>query len=624
MCGITGFISQDLREKDLHRITRTLQHRGPDAEGFYYSEESGVGLGHRRLSILDLSAAANQPFYSHDGRYIMVYNGEVYNFRELAKQYDITPRTTGDSEIILECFAKVGMECVQHFNGMFAIAIFDTEEEKLYLIRDRIGIKPLYYYLDRKYFVFGSELKALYSLPLSKAINHDAVSNFLYLGYIPGDDTIYKYCNKIRAGYYGVYTKGKLILKPYWQPENHVTAEVLSDEKEAKKQLKQLLESSVKYCMISDVPVGIFLSGGTDSSVVAAIAQSSSSLPVRTFSIGFKEKKYNESEFARAVANHIRSDHHEFTVTEQDALQLVENLTAIYDEPYADSSAIPTLLVSQLARKHVTVALSGDGGDELFMGYGFYYWARRLENPVLKAFRRPIAKALHAFGNNRYKRASKLFEYPSEERRKSHIFSQEQYFFTENEIGALLVDPVAVTLEEDILGVPRKLTVTEQQTIFDLKNYLPEELLVKTDRASMCHSLEVRVPLLDHRLVEFALNLSPDLKLKNNTGKYLLKQALYDYVPANLFDRPKWGFAVPLQLWLTKELRYLIDRYLDKATIEHCNLVHYEPVKKLKDEFFAGKGYLYNRIWALIQLHTWFIENMKVTPEPKSPVFGRV
>lgn len=538
----------------------------------------------------------------------MVYNGEVYNFHELIEKYKINPRTTGDSEIILECFAKAGIESVQDFNGMFAIAIWDTLEEKLYLIRDRLGIKPIYYYSDKEQFIFASELKAIYSLPVSKEINRAAISNFLYLGYIPGDETIYSHCHKIKAGHYGVFHNGQFSEYAYWQPEKKIESTILSDEVEAKKQLKELLESSVKYCMISDVPVGIFLSGGTDSSVVAAIGQAVSDIPVKTFSIGFSEKKYNESEFAKAVAGYIKSDHQEFMVTEQHALELVDKLTGIYDEPYADSSAIPTLMVSELARKEVTVALSGDGGDELFMGYGFYYWARRLQNPLLKNLRWPIAKALHTLGNNRYKRGSKLFEYPSEARRKSHIFSQEQYFFTEKEIGKLLLSPEPITLEEELPQLKRKLTVTEEQCLFDLKNYLPEELLVKTDRASMHHSLEVRVPLLDHRLVEFALNLSPDLKLKDNTGKYLLKQALYDYIPASYFDRPKWGFAVPLQLWLSKELKYLLDKYLSKEMIESAALVHYEPVKKLKEEFLKGKSYLYNRLWALIILHKWYKE----------------
>ena len=350
------------------------------------------------------------------------------------------------------------------------------------------------------------------------------------------------------------------------------------------------------------------LSGGVDSSTVAAIAQSVSSTPAKTFSIGFNEEKYNESKYAAKVAKHIGSEHHEFTVTENQALELVDDLLDIYDEPYADSSAIPTLMVSKLARKHVTVALSGDGGDELFMGYGFYTWAKRLENPFVRAFRKPLAKSLYSFGDNRLKRGSKVFDYPDKRRMKSHIFSQENYYFTEKEIHALLRKDEKITLDESIHGVSRRLSAVEEQSFFDIKNYLPEELLTKADRASMQHSLEVRVPLLDHRLVEFAINLSQDLKLRGSTGKYLLKEVLYEYVPASFFDRPKWGFAIPLRIWLAGELKYLLDKYLSDEMVEEANLVNAVVVRQLKKEFLAGRDYLYNKLWVLILLHKWYKE----------------
>lgn len=604
MCGIAGFVSRRFDRQHLDKMTCALNHRGPDADGYFYDESSGIALGHRRLSILDLSAAANQPFYSRDGRFVMIYNGEVYNFREVAEKFRIQTRTNSDSEVIIELFAQLGVEAIKEFNGMFALAIWDKQLEKLYLIRDRIGIKPLYYWLEDKQLAFGSELKSLMTLNFKRIINRASVSNFLYLGYIPHDKTIYDNCFKLKPGHYAVFHNGELTISPYWQMDENIQSSPLTDEKEAKHRLTELLKSSVEYCMISDVPVGIFLSGGIDSSTVAAIAQSISSVPVKTFSIGFEEKKYNESVFAASVAKHIQSDHHEFVVTEKDALELVNDLLNIYDEPYADSSAIPTLMVSQLARKHVTVALSGDGGDELFMGYGFYTWARRLQNPAVKAFRKPISAGLEIFGNNRLKRGSKLFDYP-EARMKSHIFSQEQYCFSESEIARLLKVPASIEMDESIHS-KRTLSAAEEQSFFDIKNYLPEELLVKADRASMKHSLEVRVPLLDHRLVEFAINLSPELKLKGDTGKYLLKQVLYDYVPAPLFDRPKWGFAVPLRIWLTRELKYLIDKYLADDVIEECGLVDVRVVQQLKKDFFSGRDYLYNRLWLLILLHKWY------------------
>lgn len=610
MCGIAGFTSGNWDDGHLHRLIRCLQHRGPDAEGSYFDRAGGIGLGHRRLSILDLSEAANQPFYSADGRYVMVYNGEVYNYKEVASRYNITVNTTSDTEVIIEAFAKAGVEAVRELNGMFAMAIWDRQDRLLYLFRDRVGIKPLYYCSEEKNFAFASELKSLVQLPVTKKLNKESISNFLYLGYIPGDQTIYENFQKVLPGHYLIVKEGIPVSHCYWDLEEKIRPVMTTSETKAKAELKDLLFSSVGYNMISDVPLGVFLSGGVDSSLVAAIAQSISPASVKTFSIGFKESKYNESGYARQVARHIGSDHHEFTVTQNEALELVEKLTSIYDEPYADSSAIPTLLVSEMARKEVTVALSGDGGDELFMGYGFYYWARRLNNPLIKALRKPIAAGLLKWGDNRKQRASFMFNYPSAERRKSHIFSQEQYLFSENEIRDILTDPVGLSFEERLSPHSRKLDVMEEQSFFDIKNYLPEELLVKTDRASMYHGLEVRVPLLDHRIVEFAINLSPDLKLRGNTGKYLLKQVLYDLVPPDIFNRPKWGFAVPLQLWLSGELSYLLDKYLSTAVVEECGLVKNQKVQALKKQYLNGRTYLYNRLWVLIQLHKWYKENI--------------
>lgn len=598
-----------MTKEHLQSITRTLQHRGPDAEGFYFDEHAGIGLGHRRLSILDLSEAGNQPFYSRDGRYVMVYNGEIYNFREVAEKYNIVARTSSDTEVIIEAFAQAGIACVNDFNGMFTIVIWDKQEQKLYLVRDRIGIKPLYYHYKDGQFIFASELKAILSLPfINKEIDNSSVSNFLYLGYIPGEDTIYTSCKKLKPGHYAVIDANGLQINSYWQIEDKLKPETVKDELVAKNQLDKLVQTSVAYCMISDVPLGIFLSGGVDSSLVAAVAQQQSAVSVKTFSIAFEDKKFNEAPFARQVAKHIGSQHHEFTVTEKEALLLTDSLLDVYDEPYADSSAIPTMMVSKLARQEVTVALSGDGGDELFMGYGFYYWARRLQNPLLSFVRKPAGLALRLTGNKRFERASTLFDYPSAKRRKSHIFSQEQYYFTENEISNLLKNKVQIELDETIHYTQRSFSWAEEQSFFDLKNYLPEELLVKTDRASMKYSLEVRVPLLDHRLIEFALNLSPDLKLKGQTGKYLLKEVLYQYVPREIFNRPKWGFAVPIGKWLKTDLRYLVDKYLDRKLIEECNLVKPDKVEALKNAYLGGKDYLYMRVWVLIILHKWFKE----------------
>lgn len=609
MCGITGYLGKSFNRDHLLAGATAIRHRGPDADGYFVDDNTGIGLGHRRLSILDLSAASNQPFYSQDGRYVMVYNGEVYNFKEIAHKYSIHTKTTSDSEVIIEAFSKVGLACLDDLNGMFAIAIWDKQEEQLYLIRDRIGIKPLYYAFTGTDLVFGSEIKAITAFPLSLTVDRQSISNFLYLGYIPDNRTIYQQIKKLRQGTYLVANKQGVTEHSWWSVQKIAERNQVKSEAEYTRELGELVESAVNYNLISDVPLGVFLSGGVDSSLLAAVAQSQSNTSVNTFSIGFEDKKYNESAYAQQVANHIGATHHMFVVKEQDAVEMVSQLMDIYDEPYADSSAIPTLLVSKLARQKVTVALSGDGGDELFMGYGFYYWARRLQQPAIRAFRHPAALLLGTFGDDRIKRASHLFEYPDMATRKSHIFSQEQYYFMAKELKRLLVDPIPPAFPETVQVAGRPLSWAEEQSFFDMDNYLPDQLLIKTDRASMHHSLEVRVPLLDHRLIEFAVNLPEEYKLREQTGKYLLKQVLYKYYPKAFFDRPKWGFAVPIAKWLKQDLRFLIDTYLSKESVESCQLVHYKEVQRLLQQYDKGLNHLYARIWALVLLHKWIKEH---------------
>lgn len=610
MCGIAGFYSFNnvFTEEELHRMTDVMAHRGPDASGFFY--DGNIALGHRRLSIIDLSQAANQPMFSHDNRYIIVFNGEVYNFREIAKELDIKLKTSSDTEVILESFLKWGVDCVTRFNGMFAIAIYDKEKQELFLFRDRMGIKPIFYYWNNGDFAFGSELKALLQLndfKRKRTINHKAVGEFLYLGYIPQPDTIYKDIHKFPSGHYAKISKNSFELNDYWSPEDKIRPQVITDLNEAKKQLDELLNKSVQYRLISDVPYGVFLSGGIDSSIVTAIARKLTDNKLKTFSIGFKEAKYNEAAHARAISEYLQTDHHEFIVSQNDALGLVDDILDSYDEPYADSSALPTMLVSKLARQHVTMVLSGDGGDELFHGYGAYMWANRLSNPLLKVFRKPIGFGLSLL-NDRMQRASHLFEYKCDKLMKSHIFSQEQYLFSIAEIDRLLTPDyrLKIKLDERYPNLDRKLNPAEAQALFDIKYYLKDDLLVKVDRASMKYSLESRVPLLDYNIVEFALNLSPALKINNGVQKYLLKELLYDYIPKQYFDRPKWGFSIPLAKWLKTDLRFLIDKYLSEQVVKNHNFVDYRMVRKLKKDYLVNNtNYLYNRIWALIILHKW-------------------
>lgn len=602
MCGITGYITNKVSATELNDSVRSLAHRGPDYQAVFTDDK--VGLGHARLSILDLSEQANQPMVSHSGRFVMVYNGEVYNFKELAKKHQINPKTTSDSEVILELFEKLGKDFLNELNGMFAGAIYDKQEKSLFLFRDRLGIKPLFYFFDGANFAFASEIKALLKYRILKKnlkLNHSVIADFLHLGYVPEPYTIFDNIYKFPAGNFATFSNGKLNIEPFWVAEEKILPETVIDFQAAKKRLNDLLISSVENRMISDVPLGTFLSGGIDSSLVTAVAQSLSAKPVKTFSIGFRERKFNESVYAKKVADYLKTDHHEFIVSEKDVLDLTDSFFDIYDEPFADSSGFPTMLVSRLAKRYVTVALSGDGGDELFHGYGMYRWAKRLANPAIGAARKPVAAVLSML-SNRHKRAAGLFRYLDKERIKSHIFSQEQYLFSALELQDLLVEKVSFTLQEN-LDVPRNLTPAEAQSLFDLKNYLKDDLLVKVDRASMQSALEVRVPLLDHRIVEFALNLHPSLKIKGKEQKYLLKQVLYDYVPEEFFARPKWGFSIPLEKWLRTDLKYLLDKYTSKEMVERFGIVNFDRVEQLKNRYLSGVDYLYNRLWAIIALH---------------------
>lgn len=609
MCGIAGFFSVNntFSEKELKEMTNTLAHRGPDAEGYFY--DGTVGLGHKRLSIIDLSEEANQPMISHSGNYIIVYNGEVYNFQEISKEIGLKPRTSSDTEVVLEAFEKWGPGFVDKLNGMFAIAIYDKLKNRLFLCRDRIGIKPLFYFKDGENFAFASELKALMASAHIRSktdLNKEAVSQYLYLGYIPEPNTIYRNIFKFPSGSYAVITENKITIESYWKPEDKIKKTTVKDYHEAKSGLNDLLTRSVEYRLISDVPYGVFLSGGTDSSLITAIAQKVKGIPIKTFSVGFKEEKFNEAGYAKKIAEYLETDHHEFIVSHKETIQLIEEITDSYDEPYADSSAIPAMIVSKLARQHVTMALSGDGGDELFFGYGSYKWATRLNNPILKISRVPIGWILSGM-SNRMKRAAELFKYPDPEKIKSHIFSQEQYLFSCNEIGELLTEDYNIPfgVNENFGDLNRDLTESEQQALFDLKYYLKDDLLVKTDRAGMKYSLETRVPLLDHNIVEYVLNISPDLKIRGNTQKYLLKQLLYDYIPESFFNRPKRGFALPLSKWLKHELKYLMDDYLNKNIIDQYGIINYEYLKIIIKGYLSGKDYLYNRLWLIIILHRW-------------------
>ena len=609
MCGIAGFLSNQFSKDDLIKMTSAIKHRGPDAQGHFFDDNLNIGLGHRRLSIIDLSATANQPMTSHCGRYIMVFNGEIYNYKEIAAELNISLNTNSDTEVILEAFSKWGVSFLDRLNGMFAIVIYDQQKKDLYLFRDRLGIKPLFYHWNANEFIFGSELKSIKASGIQLKINKEIIPSYLHLGYIPQNHTIYQNTFKLPAGSYGIIKNKEFNVHSFWSPENCIEKEPIANYQAAKKKLNNELKLAVEKRLISDVPLGTFLSGGIDSSLVSAIASKQSNTKLNTFSIGFKDAQHNESKYATRVAKHLNTNHHEFILTQDDALGELEQIMDNFDQPFADSSALPTYLVSKMAKKHVSVCLSGDGGDELFMGYGSYNWAKRLSNPLLWSLRKPISKLLCFSPNPIHKRASWLFK-GSKQNTKSHIFSQEQYLFSEQEISTILKSSNSLNIDSlnKEPSINRVFTASENQAFFDLSNYLKDDLLVKVDMASMQNSLEVRVPLLDHNVVSLALNINEKFKAHpNGTQKHILKEVLYDYVPKEYFDRPKWGFSIPLQNWLQNELHYLIDKYLNTNILKELDIYNVTEIRMIVKRFEKGETILYNKIWSLIILNRFLL-----------------
>lgn len=581
----------------------SLAHRGPDASGLW--QEDSVCLGHRRLSILDLSTAANQPFHSQDQDDVMVYNGEIYNFRELAHELDLSCRTQSDTEVLLEGFVRLGTSLFGRLRGMFSLAIYRRSSRQLWLCRDRLGIKPLYYAWHQGRFVFASELKAFRALggkfPLT--LNPLALTQYLHCGYVPTPQSAYLEVHKFPAGQWCEVRPSGLHFSTYWDLSEQIEPQVFDDEELALQELRTRVERSVGYRLVSDVPFGVFLSGGIDSSLVAAVAQKLSPSPLNTFSIGVPDPRHNEAPYARKVAQALGTRHHEFELSESEAQRLLVQTSAVYDEPFADSSAAPTMFVSQLARDQVAMVLTGDGGDETFLGYGAYPWARRLAHPWLWRWRKVLSWLL-GLGSSRYRRVAQLLDVPRVEEVRSHLFSQEQGMFTGQEIRRLWQGPTTsdsynLPFTESLS--PRRLQPDEQQALYDLRYYLQDDLLVKVDRASMRYGLEARVPLLDHDIVQFALNLSPRLR----RGKGLLRKLLFTYLPAQLFDRPKRGFSIPLDRWLTGGLAEMEASYLNIDIVRRFGLVHSDEVEKLRRRFHQGERRLATRLWVLIVMHQW-------------------
>ncbi len=568
MCGICGFISKrGITLDQLRAMNDTMYHRGPNDSGEeIFEAEAGycVGMAQRRLSILDLSELGHQPMHSANERLVISYNGEIYNFLELREELKDYPfRSHCDTEVILAAYLKWGISCVDRFQGMFAISLFDRETGELYLVRDRIGKKPLYYWLDGGNLVYASELKPIMASPgFPKEIRRDVIKRYMFQQCIAEPDSVFENVYKVQPGGIVKFAAGKVTSWKYWdiaEVYRRKKQEKVGTYEDAKEELKSILQDSVKKRMIADVPLGAFLSGGYDSSLVTALAQEASSEPVKTYSIGFNEERYNEAKYAKEVANHLGTQHTELYIDEQAMFDMVDSIAKYYDEPFADSSQIPSMLVSKLASKDVTVVLSGDGGDEFFCGYNIY------DNVAQ-------AQALDLLGRLTYgvcqlpllKQMRLLEKLPF----RVQVIAGNHDKEAKTQLGgSSYIRAIEKMLPEE--GIPFKYRIEskyqeknwqERRMLLDEETYLPADILCKVDRASMKYSIEARCPILDVNVMEYSYRLPHEYKYANGVKKRILKDIAYDYIPKELLDRPKVGFGVPLDKWLRGPLKeQLID-----------------------------------------------------------------
>lgn len=644
MCGIAGFLSSPSAlapmQATLNAMLEPIAHRGPDDAGTWVDADAGIALGHRRLSIIDLSPAGHQPMVSADGRYALVMNGEIYNHKELRRAHEGYPyRGHSDTEVALAVIQKHGVRAaMMRFVGMFAFAIWDAAERALFIARDRLGEKPIYYGRFGADFLFGSELKALRAHPAWRAeIDRDSLALLLQFTYVPSPGTIYSNVNKLPPGcILRVAQAGAPTVQPYWSASEVATRGLARHRErdlspgDAVDTLERLLQQSISQQMMSDVPIGAFLSGGIDSSLVVALMQSQSSQRIKTFSIGFHEERYNEAHEAKRVAEHLGTDHTELYVSPEEARAVIPRLPTIYDEPFADSSQIPTFLVSQLARTRVTVALSGDGGDELFAGYSRYARGRELwQEPHREhaSWRRALAAVLSALPYRDIDRGWKALWpiLPRALRRRDIGDVIRRHAAVLRGTSRRDVYAPLITLwrqhDEVVLGArPPDLfaelddtlrrfdNITDYMTFFDLMTYLPDDILTKVDRASMAMSLEVRVPFLDHRVVEFALGLPTSLKVSGDVSKWILRQVLYRYVPPALVDRPKMGFGVPIDSWLRHELRPWAEDLLSEDRLRRQGFFAPTSIRQCWEDHLAGRADWHYVLWPVLMFQAWYAD----------------
>ena len=628
MCGICGFISKNrISIEQLTYMNNTMLHRGPDDSGVEIYESSdgyNVGFAHRRLSIMDLSELGHQPMHSPKpagssvGRITVVYNGEIYNYRELKKEIADYPFETGcDTELLIAAYLRWGKKCFERFNGMFAVALYDRETDEVIFARDRIGKKPLYYCYDGESLIFGSELKPIMAYPgFNKEIDKDVLSRYLIQHYILHPDTVFKNVYKLEPGTIMTLKGGKIKKESFWDIASvydKKSHEMITDYEDAKQELKKQLVESVRRRMIADVPLGTFLSGGYDSSLMTAIAADISETPVKTFTIGFGDKEYNEAQYASEVAKYLGTDHTERYISEKEMYELVESIPQYFDEPMADSSQIPTMLVSALAKERVTVALSGDGGDEFFCGYNIYEKVAQAQR--LDALGGIVDKAAHLLHLNQTKLYDRI---PF----KVRVISENRSALTKTQLTSMRYIEAAQKMVLDKNGLSCKYETEDRykaddwqvrRMLLDMDTYLPGDILCKVDRASMKYSLESRCPILDREVMETSFRIPHEFKYFKGDKKHILKDITYDYIPKELLERPKRGFRVPLDRWMRGALKEQLIEYSEEDYLKRQGLFEPKEVKNVIDRYLAngdsgfGSGNNFSRIcWAFLVFQQWY------------------
>ena len=627
MCGIAGFcdFTKKSTKQTLINMTDILDHRGPDDSGYSFFENDcgSIGLGHRRLSVLDLSTHGHQPMQYENLE--IVYNGEVYNFKEIRQELEkknYTFESDSDTEVILKAYHQWGVKAVDRFCGMFAIAILDKKNEELMILRDRAGVKPLYYYHKDGLFMFASELKSFHQNPyFKKEISMKGTALFFQYGYILEPHTIFEDTFKLKAGHYLKLKSenSELQIHKYWDIIDCYNEEKLDISfEEAKTETKKLLKTACEYRMVADVPVGVFLSGGYDSTAVTAVLQKGRSEKLKTFTIGFEEQKYNEANEAKKISQHLGTDHTEYYCTQKDALEILPTLPEIWDEPFGDSSAIPTTLVSKLAKKDVTVSLSADGGDEVFGGYDKYTQALKYHNSFSKIpFRKTIGSILKAIPAQKIPLFNKTFNFEFRYDKVKNLLLSESHLDTMNQTVTIFnkksLSLLLKSQQEKIVTSFDDLSLLNinsndslaQLMAMDYKTYQLDDILVKVDRATMSVSLEGREPLLDHKLVEFVAKLPSEYKINNGDKKYLLKSIVHDYIPKELMDRPKMGFSMPLQEWFGDELKGYVLEYLDNDKVEKVGIFNVKEVQAIKQDFLE-KNIKASQMWLILTYMMWY------------------